>query len=141
MYKVKTDENGSRILKARLVLHGNHDAEKDTIREDSSNAPLFIVRLLQSLATFLSFKIGTTNIKGAFLQSGPITRQIYVRPPREWTGQRGVLWKLLKLPNRNRRCRQVMAKNGQKVDAGANKSEKDIWLITTISETNHRREH
>ena len=98
VYKLKTDESGDRKLKARIVPHGNHDNEKDSIRKDSSNASLFVVRLLLSLVTFLGFKIGTADIKGAFLQSGPITRQIYVRPPREWQGQRGVLWKLNKLP-------------------------------------------
>ena len=58
----------------------------------------FVVRLLLSLVTFLGFKISTADIKGAFLQSGPITRQIYVRSPRDWQGQRVELWKLNKLP-------------------------------------------
>ena len=98
VYKLKTDENGNRKLKARIVPHGNHDDEKDNVRKDSSNAPLFVVRLLLSLATFLGFRIGTADIKGAFLQSGPITRQIFVRPPREWTSSRATLWKLRKLP-------------------------------------------
>lgn len=40
VYKLKVDEEGSRTLKARIVPHGNHDAEKDDIRKDSSNAPL-----------------------------------------------------------------------------------------------------
>ena len=98
VYKLKTDEDGTRKMKARLVPHGNHDNEKDTVRKDSSNASLFVVRLLLSLATFLSFRIATADIKGAFLQSGPINRQIFVRPPKEWHGPRGVLWKLRKLP-------------------------------------------
>lgn len=98
VYKIKTDEEGRRKLKARIVPHGNHDNEKDCIRKDSSNAPLLVFRLLLSLVTFLGLRIGTADIKGAFLQSGPITRQIFVRPPREWPGLRGLLWKLLKLP-------------------------------------------
>ena len=56
------------------------------------------MRLLLSLATFLGFRIGTADIKGAFLQSGPIMREIVVRPPREWASSRGTLWKLRKLP-------------------------------------------
>lgn len=100
VYKIKTDESGVRSMKARIVPHGNHDDEKNDVRKDSSNAPLFVVRLLLSLATFLGFHIGTTDIKGAFLQSGPIKREIYVRPPRDlgWKRSRGLLWKLLKLP-------------------------------------------
>ena len=98
VYKLKTDEIGTRRLKARIVPHGNHDDEKDFVRKDSSNAPLFVVRILLSLVTFLGFRIATADIKGAFLQSGPIKRDIYVRPPREWPSPRGLLWKLLELP-------------------------------------------
>lgn len=85
-------------MKARIVPHGNRDDEKDNIRKDSSTAQLFVIRLLLSLVTFLCFRLATADIKGAYLQSGPIQRDIYVRPPKEWCGPRGILWKLLKLP-------------------------------------------
>lgn len=98
VYKLKTEEDGKRKMKARIVPHGNHDDEKDDVRKDSSNASLSVVRLLLSLVTFLGFRIGTADIKGAYLQSGPIKRDIYVRPPRDWSTLRGILWKLLKLP-------------------------------------------
>ena len=98
VYKIKTDEDGRRAMKARIVPHGNHDDQKDEVPKDSSNAPLFIVRLLLSLVSFLGFRVGTADIKIAFLQSGPITRDFYVRPPREWSTVRSILWKLLKLP-------------------------------------------
>lgn len=98
IYKVKTEEDGARRLKARIVPHGNHDSEKEEIRKDSSNAQLFVVRLLLSLVTFLDFRIATADITGAYLQSGPIKRDIYVRPPRDWGCDRSILWKLLKLP-------------------------------------------
>eukprot|EP00177_Eucheuma_denticulatum_P007832 GFKZ01014258.1.p1 GENE.GFKZ01014258.1~~GFKZ01014258.1.p1 ORF type:complete len:1202 (-),score=97.36 GFKZ01014258.1:1881-5486(-) len=102
VYKVKVDESGDKKLKARICPHGNEDAEKDEIRKDSANAQLGIIRLLLSLVTFLSFDIWTADIKGAYLQSGPIKRTIYVRPPMEWAetyGQgRNILWRLVKLP-------------------------------------------
>lgn len=102
VYKIKTDEAGHRKLKARLCPHGNEDAEKDQVRKDSANAQLSIVRLLLSLTSFLGFKVCTADIKGAFLQSGPIQREIYFKPPREWhyvqKYRKGVLWKLLKMP-------------------------------------------
>ena len=102
VYKVKTDEDGTRTLKSRIVPHGNRDDEKDSIRKDSATAQLNIIRLLLSLVTFLGFRIGTADIKGAYLQSGPFQRAIYVRPPREWyrrhRSDRKVLWKLTKLP-------------------------------------------
>jgi len=98
IYKVKTDENDQRKLKARIVPHGNKDLEKDDIRSDSSTAQFAVIRLLLFLTVFLGFRLGTVDVKGAYLQSGPITRDIYVRPPREWKGPRGILWKLVKLP-------------------------------------------
>lgn len=32
------------------------------------------------------------------MQSGPITRKVYVRQPREYNRKRGIVWKLLKSP-------------------------------------------
>lgn len=102
VYKIKTDEQGERDLKARIVPHGNRDVEKDSIRKDSATAQLGVIRLLLSIVTFLGFRLGFADIKGAYLQSGPIQRDIYVRPPKEWQGARGmlwrVLWRLTKLP-------------------------------------------
>lgn len=91
VYKLKTDEQGIRMMKAGIVPHGNHDDLKDDTRKDSSNASLFVVRLMLSIVTFLGFRIATADIKGAFIQSGPITRDIYIRPPREWMSVRGIL--------------------------------------------------
>lgn len=95
VYKLKTDETGSRDLKARIVPHGNKDLEKDSIRKDSATTQLSMIRLLLSIVTFLGFRLGFADIKGAYLQSGPIQRQIFVRPPKEWQGARGMLWKVL----------------------------------------------
>lgn len=98
MYKVKTDEDNNRALKGRIVPHGNRDDEKDDVRKDSSVAQFFAIRLLLCISTLLGLRLAMADIKGAYLQSGPIKRTIYVRPPREWRGTRGMLWKLLKLP-------------------------------------------
>lgn len=101
VYKIKTSEDGSRKLKSRIVPHGNRDDKKDSIRKDSATVQLNIIRLPLSLVTFLGFRLGAADIKGAYLQSGPIQRTIYVRPPREWYRRDAthwrVLWKLTKL--------------------------------------------
>ena len=96
--KVKTNEEGKRDLKVRLCPHGNRDSEKDSIRKDSDTVSWLGIRILFAISVFLDFRLGTADIKGAYLQSGPIRRQIYVRPPREWQGPRGMLWLLTKLP-------------------------------------------
>ena len=98
VYKVKVEENGRKRLKARLCPHGNHDIEKDSVRKDSATAQFDVIRMLCSLATILNFRLGCLDIKGAYLQSGPIQRDIYVRPPPELHSRRGILWKLTKLP-------------------------------------------
>lgn len=41
----------------------------------------------------------TADIKGAYMKSGPIIREVFVRQLRDGQRKRGVLWKLLKLPN------------------------------------------
>lgn len=81
--KVKADEVGSRTLKARIIPHGNHDAEKDDIGKDSASAQLNTIRLVLSISTILSFRLSTADIKGAYLQGGRIRRAIYVRTPME----------------------------------------------------------
>ena len=100
VYKVETSENGSKTLKARIVPHGNSGNEKENIRKDSSTAQFDDIRLLLVVTTLLGMRLTMADIKGAYLQGGPIQREIFVRPPREWGGQRGRLWKLKKLPYR-----------------------------------------
>lgn len=79
VFKVKDNPDCTLRLKARLVLHGNRDKDRFKVRRDSASAELFIVRLILSLASFLGFTIATADVKGAYMQSGDITRDIFVR--------------------------------------------------------------
>ena len=94
IYSIKCQENGAKTLKARIVPDGNRDVEKHNIRKDSSTAQFDIIRILFMDVSLLGFRLGMADIEGAYLQSGPIRRTIYVRPPSEWQGPRGTLWKL-----------------------------------------------
>ena len=100
VYKVNVEKNNQKILKARLCPHGNHDDENNNVGKDSVTAQFDVIRMLCSVATILGFRIGCFDIKGAYLQSVPIQRDIYVRPPPELREKRDVLWKLTKLPYR-----------------------------------------
>lgn len=51
VYRVKTEENSKRRLKARLCRNGNRDKLRKTVRKDSATAQFDIIRLLLSLAT------------------------------------------------------------------------------------------
>ena len=96
-FQIKTDGSPEKLkLKCRLVPHGNRDAEKESLRTDSSTAQFPVIRLVLSLATILRFAVSTIDITGAYLQAGEIKREIYMRPPRGWTASPGELWKLEK---------------------------------------------
>lgn len=101
VYKIKdaTIAGGKEtlVMKARNVLHGNRDKDRYTVRRDSSSADLAVVRLVISLGVMLGFSFGTADVKGAYMQSGPAKRDIFVRPPKEFK-QRGKMWRLLRLP-------------------------------------------
>lgn len=98
VFKVKSNDDGSLKLKSRIVVHGNRDDERELIRSDCAAADMLIIRLVISLATMLGFNMATADIKGAYMQSGPIQRNVYVRPPRDCSRKRGMVWRLLKLP-------------------------------------------
>lgn len=89
-------------MKGRICPHGNRDKKKDKIRKDSTNAQFDVIRILLFLAVMLGFPIGAADVKGAYLKSAPITRDLYVRPPKElislFPELLNMLWKLLRLP-------------------------------------------
>lgn len=98
VYKVKESTDGKELMmKARNVLHGHRDKGRFSVRRDSASADLAVVRLLISLGVLLSFSFGTADVKGAYMQSGPALREIFVQPPREFK-QKGKIWKLSRLP-------------------------------------------
>lgn len=96
-FKVKTHgETGKLRLKCRLVPHGNRDKDKDSIRSDSSTAQFLCIRILLSLATLFKFYISSIDISAAYLQAGPLKRDVYMRPPKSWTTHVDEIWKLIK---------------------------------------------
>lgn len=50
------------------------------------------------METILGLNLSTADLKGAYMLSGPIQREVYVRPPRDCNRKLGVVWKLLKRP-------------------------------------------
>lgn len=97
VFRIKEDETNNLKLKARLVLHGNRDKNRFTVRRDSASADLNTVRMIISLAQTLHFDMATADVQGAYMQSGPIKRNIFVRPPKQLPTTR-CIWKLTRLP-------------------------------------------
>lgn len=94
---MKDKDNEKLILNARLVIHGDRGVEKDLLRTDSAAADMKMTSIVVSLAVIMVIDISPTDIKGAFMQSGPICREEYALPPRELS-VRGIIWKLTELP-------------------------------------------
>ena len=97
LYCVKTREDGTHYLKARLVIHGNEEAEKESFRSDASSIHFTLIRVILSIAVCLGFRIGGADVSKAYHQSGGPPRHIRVRPPPECMLMR-VVWLLLSLP-------------------------------------------
>lgn len=86
-------------MKAHIVPHGNRDRMKDDVRNFPVTAQLNIIRLMLSMTSFFPMRLGVVDISGAYMQSGPIRIEVFVRPLREWNGtKKGRLWKLSKFP-------------------------------------------
>jgi hypothetical protein len=91
IYKYKPD--GS--LKARIVPHGHMDDEKAFVRTDAPTMSVEVMRLLLSIAVEHGWRIGSLDVKAAYLQADGFNRDIFVRPPREEADSRH-LWRLEK---------------------------------------------
>lgn len=83
VFKIKDGDNGELRLKGRLVLHGNRDGVRFKVRCDSASADVAVVMLLLLLAPVLGIDIVTADVKEAYMQSGPVWRQLYVKPPKQ----------------------------------------------------------
>ena len=95
-FQVKRDGEASKLkLKCRLVPHGNRDAEKQSLRSDSSTAQFPCIRVLLSLSVLFHFELASLDMAAAYLQAGMLEREIYMRPPRGWTKYIDEVWKLL----------------------------------------------
>lgn len=97
LYRVKTRENGEHYLKGRLVLHGNQEEEKESLRTDASLLHFALLRLILSFTVCLGFILGGVDASKAYHQSGSPPRDVHVRPPVECMMYRCV-WLLSSLP-------------------------------------------
>ena len=96
-FQVKRDSEASKLkLKCQLVSHGNRDADKQSLRSDSSTAQFSCIRVLLFLAVLSQFDLASLDIAAAYLQAGTLKRDIYMRPPRGWATYIDEMWKLLK---------------------------------------------
>lgn len=98
VFKVKVEEGGKIRLKARLCLHGKKVWMKSLIRIDAVAARSHVIRLILSISTLRGLITKCIDIKGAYMQSELINRELYVRSPRDLRLEQTILWCLTKIP-------------------------------------------
>ena len=85
--------NGQVGYKARLVCRG--DQENVEVPTDSPTCSKSVMRVFLAIVPSLGYKIKTKDVMSAFLQGKPITRDVYVIPPKEMR-KPNMIWKLKK---------------------------------------------
>ena len=89
--KIKDDKI---VAKARLTIRGDME-DVIGIRTDSPTVMKGNIKILITLAAMNNWKIKTSDVSAAFLQTNDLERDVFVLPPRERRIP-GVLWKLRK---------------------------------------------
>lgn len=81
------------VMKARLVACG-FEENTDSLKTDSPTCSKECLRLLLCILSSKSWNLHSLDIKSAFLQGIEITRDVYIKPPKEANAK--FIWKLLK---------------------------------------------
>ena len=82
-------------IKARLVIRGDLEPDKDNIVTDSPTVNKVNIKLFYLIAASFGWTVQTADVKAAFLQGSDIDRDVFVRPPKE-ARVPGKIWKMLK---------------------------------------------
>lgn len=86
----------SELWKARMVMQGNLDREKNNIVSDSGGLSSLSVRLVVIMSLAYGWNIWTRDVKQAYLQGGKLSRDLYARLPKELRSKlRGYVLKIL----------------------------------------------
>lgn len=92
--KVKTNDENSLKMKARIAPHGNHDHQKNELKTDSAACPPIGIRMILSLPAIFQWGLAKTYFKNGFLQTVKVLRDVYLIPPKE-SSDKNHLWLLL----------------------------------------------
>ena len=96
VFTTKENDDKSSYLKARLVIRGFQDIEKDTVISESPTAHIESLKVTLALPPTLGFRPKKMDISTAFLQGKSLDRAVYVKPPPEAGVDDSKCWMLLK---------------------------------------------
>ena len=85
-------KDGKKCIKARLCVRGDMEDAQD-VRTDSPTVRKGNINILLVVAATEGWTITTSDVTAAFLQSGEIERDIFIKPPVERRVP-GIIWKL-----------------------------------------------
>lgn len=94
---IKNVETNEPIFKARYVIHGNQDDEKDILVHNSTTIRQVSTKIILCLAAIFGFRVWNDDVSQAYLQSASsLIREVYMKPSKEFEIPAGHLLKLLK---------------------------------------------
>ena len=88
----KQNVDGSTFLKACLVARG-FEEDSPGIQTDSPTCGKESLRVILAIAASKGWDCNSIGVKAAFLQSAPLDREVYLRPPIE-AGEGDKIWKM-----------------------------------------------
>ena len=91
---VEKEVEGKTVTKARLCMRGDCEQNRHNIPKESPTVNKITLRIMLALAATKNLNINCADIKRAFLQTEPISRDVYVKPPIEAQIPNNKCWKL-----------------------------------------------
>ena len=92
----KEDIDKTMYKKARLVIRGFQDVDKDSVLSESPTAHTESLKVMLAVLPTLGFRPKKIDISTAFLQGKSLCRPVFIKPPREANVAEGKCWMLLK---------------------------------------------
>lgn len=71
-------------LKGCIVVHGNRDEDRGSVRSDCVAADMTEILILLYIGTCIGLSLSSADIKGEYTESGSINREVFVRPHRDY---------------------------------------------------------
>ena len=94
---IKDEGTQKEVWKARFIVQGYRDKLKTSLVHDSASSRQFSTRLLVGLAAIFGFRLFSTDVTRAYLQSAEeLMRDVYIKPNGEFELGPDQLLKLLK---------------------------------------------